>query len=437
MKRMFKLALVLPLLFAPSESSAQRDEESISETTEELNLAIGENKTISAVDVANYSEGARGVADVKLTTDGKKFVIVGKAPGTTSLLLINKDNTQTKWVINVFSQSPEAVEREVKQLLQGNTGLRVRRVGARFFIEGGVTTESDVNRVERIASLYPGQVESLVVVGSAPVERKLNIRIDFFFVQYNRTSSYAFGLFYPSRIGGEVIRSNVSYDMLANTVTSAQASIVNHPLPGLDIAADRGWVKVLKQSTVITTNGTEASFDSGGEQNFAVSEGLTSTIKAITYGTNVRVLPRFDPATDELEIKITADVSDLTAPGGGTDIPGRTTSKLETLVGMKLGESLILSGIRMQSQQRNNTGLPLLSQIPIVGMLFGSQSGARQDTEGAVFIVPSVVESLPRDSMRLIEQAASQYDEFSGNMDDANSYPKKPPMSGSGTQRNK
>ena len=433
MRSLVALATALTLVLGSGVSFAQQDDtDTVVETTEELNLAVGENKTISAVDVKNYSEGAKGVATVKLTTDGSRFVIVGRAPGSTTLLLINKDGSQTKWVINVFSRSPDAVEREVKQLLEGTTGVRVRRVGARFFIEGGVTADSDVKRIERIASLYPGQVESLVVVGAAPVERKVNIRIDFYFVQYNRSSSYAFGMNWPEQIGGSAIQSEFAYEFLSGTVTTAQASIINQPLPGLDIAAQNGWAKVLKQSTVITTNGTEATFESGGEQNYPIQAGLSANIKAIEFGTNVTVLPRFDSDSGDLEVKISADVSDLTPPVSSTSLPGRNTSKLETLVSMKLGESLVLSGIRTQSHRQATSGIPLLSEIPILGLFFGSESNQSEDVEGAVFIIPSVVESLPRDSLQLVNSAMSQFEEYSGDIEAINAYNKRPPMSGKG-----
>ncbi len=429
MKRLLAIVPAFVLALSSSPVLAQRAPgggTSASEDSEELNLAVGENKTISAANVKNYSEGAGGVADVKLTTDGSRFVIVGQAPGSTTLLLINKDGTQTKWVINVFSRSPEAVQHEVQQLLEGTSGVRIRRVGARFFIEGGVTSESEVKRMERIAQMYPGQVESLVVVGAAPVERKLNIRVDFFFVQYDRSSSYAFGVSWPAKIGGSVITNQVTYDFLAGAMTTAQASVVNQPLPGLDIAAHNGWAKVLKQSTVITTNGSEATFESGGEQNFAVQSGLSAGIKAITFGTNVTVLPRFDPDTGDLDVKLSADVSDLTPAGSGTSLPGRNTSKLETLVHMKLGESLVLSGIRTQSQRKASDGLPLLSDIPLLGVLFGSKSSQRDDVEGAVFIIPSVVENVPRGTLDLVNGAIAQFEEYSGDIEAINAYNKRP-----------
>lgn len=428
MKRLLALVPALVLALSPVNALAQRPPAggAVVESSEELNLAVGENKTIPASNVKNYSEGAQGVADVKLTTDGSRFVIVGQSPGSTTLLLINKDGSQTKWVINVFTRSPDSVEHEVQQLLEGTMGVRIRRVGARFFIEGGVTSDAEVKRMERIAQMYPAQVESLVVVGAAPVERKLNIRVDFFFVQYDRSSSYAFGVSWPSRIGGEVITSEVTYDFLAGAMTTAQASVINQPLPGLDIAAYNGWAKVLKQSTVITTNGSEATFESGGEQNYAVQAGLSASIKAITFGTNVTVLPRFDPATGDLDVKLTADIADLTPPGSATTLPGRNTSRLATLVHMKLGESLVLSGIRTQAQRKSSAGLPLLSEIPLLGVLFGSHASQREDVEGAVFIIPSVVENVPKGTLDLVNSAIAQFEEYSGDIEAINAYNKRP-----------
>lgn len=400
------------------------------ERSEEVNIAVGENKTVGAADTKSYSEGLQGIADAKLTTDKNQFVITGQKPGTTTLLLIKNDGSQVTYVINVFSRPPIAVERELEQLLEGMTGLRVRRVGARFFIEGGVSNEADARKIGQIAALYPGQVESLVQVGTATgADRKFNIRLDFFFVQFQKTSSYQLGISYPSRIGGEALQSQLTYDFIAGATTTAQASIQNQALPGLDIAARAGWARVMKQSTVITANGTEATFENGGEQNFQVSAGLGSSIQAITFGTKVVVLPRYDQGKRELEVALRADVADLTPPRtGATVLPGRQTAKLSTLVHMRLGQSLILSGIRTRSHTRDSVGLPLLSEIPVLGALFGTQASQKEDVEGAVFIVPSVVESASKGALDMIKAALSQYQDYSGDLDSVNLYNKKPPV---------
>jgi pilus assembly protein CpaC len=384
-------------------------------STEELNLAVGENKTIPATDVKNYSEGTPGIVDVKLTSDASAFVIVGLKAGSTSLLLIKKNGQEVTWTINVFSRSPTIVENELKQLLEGYTGVKVRRVGSRLFIEGSVSSENDVKRIGQIAALYGGQVESLVGLGAT--KDKTNIRIDFFFVQYERNSGYQLGISYPARVGGEFIQSNLTYDFFADVGhrTSAVASIVNQPLPGLDIASHYGWAKVLKQASVITTNGTDANLDTGGEQNFAVASGLTGTIQKIPFGTNVTVQPFFDPGTRELEVKVLADVSDLTPPvTSATNLPGRQITKVSTIVHMKLGQSLVLSGFHTQSETRNVSGLPVLKDIPIIGILFGTNGHTQDEVEGAVFIIPSVVEASAKPAMDIVNETMKQYEEWSG-----------------------
>lgn len=395
-----------PLRAAPSQEST------------EMNLAVGENRTLSAQDVKSYSEGSPGIAEVKVTPNGQQFVIVGQKPGSTTLLLIMKDGKEITWSIHVFARPIAVVDSELTQLLGDTPGIKVRRVGARFFIEGGVSNEAELERIQHIAGLYQGQVESLVVLGGAAADRKINIRIDFFFVQYNKTQTYQAGVNWPSSIGaGTVVQSTFAFDFLAKAVTSAQASIVNQPLPSLDLAARNGWAKVLKHATVITANGSEAEFSSGGAQNFQVANGLTATIQKINFGTNVKVLPRFDPETREIQVNVGAEVIDLVPPiSAATNLPGQNISNLNTAAALKLGQSVVLSGIRTQSTRHNTSGLPGLSQIPIVGLLFGSLGHEREDVEGAVFIIPSVIETASQRATELIDRTMAQFDDFDGDM---------------------
>ena len=405
--------------------SAEPPPEPRQQLAQEIVLAVGESKTIPALNIVNFAEGTPGIVTVTTTSDGTQFVIVGARPGLTSLLLIGRNGSQTSVPISVFARSPQQVQTEVEDLIDGYTGVRVRRVGTRFFIEGGVSNESDQKRIEQVAKLYPGQVESLVGIGASAADRGTNIRIDVFFVQYARNSSYNFGISWPTLIGATALKLTVGYDFVSQTPTF-QASAVNQPLPGLDIAATHGWAKVLKQATVITTNGVEAKLGNGGEQNFSVSSGLTSTIRPITFGTNVTVVPRFDPQTRDLEVKVDADVSDLTDPIAGTSLPGRQTANLTTLVHLKLGQSVVLSGIHTLSKTHSVTGIPGLSQIPILGVLFGGHSDTEQEVEGAVFIVPSIMDVGDKSAVELIREATRQYQRYSGNTSSLSSFERIP-----------
>ncbi len=429
------LFLALSATVPASTAFAQRGggEGARPENGEEINLAVGETKTISARDVKNYSEGVAGVIDIKLTTDASNFVLNGKRPGSTTLLLIRNDGSQITLNINVFIRSPNVVEKELGQLLENIAGVRVRRVGARIVIDGAVATEAEVRRVQQVSAMYPGQVEALVtvvgkdVVSGAIDERKYIIRIDFYFVQYDKNSSYAVGLAWPAAIGGDTIfQSSIQWDLLSGATKSATATLANQPIPHLDIAARKGWAKVMKQSTVITNNGVEANFQNGGEQLFPVNQGLTIGIQRVTFGSDVTVLPKYNPIKKDLDIRVVADVSDLTAAVSGTPLPGRITTKLTTNVSLKLGQSLVLSGIKTKSVTKSTNGLPILSEIPVLGVLFGSHSNADLETEGAIFVVPSVVATVPSSSAELVDTALSKFKNYDGNINTVNAYDKRP-----------
>lgn len=442
MKRSNWLTIVvscLGLLGAPwvSAQQARGAKAPAAEETNEVTLAVGETATVSARDIKNYSEGVSGIVDVKLTTDGTQFVIVGRKPGSTTLLLIKGDGSQRTIAINVFSRSPALVEKELAELLKG-LNVQTRRVGAQLVLDGEVADETELKRVQQVAALYPGQVMSLARLSDAAADAgagpalahktgkgQFLIRIDFYFVQYDKNSSYGIGIGWPESIGAGA-GMDVSHDFLRGTTTTATASVSQQPLPRLDIASRRGWAKVLKQATVITDNNTEASFSNGGEQNFAVNTGLTIGIEKVEYGINLKVLPRYDAEKRNLGLKLEADISDLTASATGTALPGRTTSNITTAVSLKLGQSLVLSGIHTQSLTHSVSGLPGLSEIPVLGVLFGSHSQSRLLTEGAIFVVPSVVQTIPSSSAELVDIALKKFDKYSGDIETVSAYDKRP-----------
>lgn len=426
------LAAALSLsTLAAAPAALAADAKTTGGASEELGLAVNETKSISGKGIKNYLPGDASLIDVRYADATGQFLVTGKKAGSTTLVLIKDDNSQVTWVINVTTKSPDVVYHELQQLLEGETGVRIRRVGGRFFLEGGVTTEPQLKRLQQIAQLYPGQVENLVNVGSGAGDRKLLIRVDFFFVQYDKSSSYQVGLGYPAAIGGDAyVQNALTFDLLAKTTTAAQATIQNHPLPHLDLAARNGWAKVIKQSSVITANGSEAVFNSGGEVNFRqFALNSTSGVQKILFGTNVAVLPRFDSQSREIEIKLTGDVSDLTPPQSSAsgDLPGRDISHLETIVNLKLGQALVLSGIRTSNRQHDVNGLPILSQIPVLGVLFGSHGDRQTEVENAMFIIPSVVETVPKSSLEMIKTAMQQFKDYSGDVDAVNTFDRTPP----------
>jgi len=205
-------------------------------------------------------------------------------------------------------------------------------------------------------------------------------------------------------------------DLKTGTLESATAVISCQALPRLDMAQSSGWAKVMRQAAVVTANGEKAAFAGGGEVNIAITSAMTTGIQKIPYGSQIEVEPRYDSQSGRIELRLHADVSELDSSGG--NVPGRTTASLDTIVNLEIGQSIILGGLTAKSERRSKSGLPLLSQIPILGVFFGTHTYADAETENVVIIVPSVVDAVSMQDRERLNAALKRYSEYSGNMSD-------------------
>ena len=336
-----------------------------------IELGVGEQRLLPTENVESFSEGTKGVADIRITPDGKSFLLVGTSPGRTTLLLIFTDGHQTQYVIEVGGGEPEPTLAESKNPYR--------------------------------------------------VEARDNIRLDVYFVQVSDEYSHQLGLRWPSSIGANVaVQANV--DLQLGQLTSATAVIGEQVLPRLDMAQATGWAKLLRKAAVITANGTEASFSGGGEINVPITGGLGGSLQKVSYGSQIKVLPRYDRETGRIEIALSADMSDL-ASDHGTGVPGRSTSQLQAVVNLELSQALVLAGLDSQSERMSHSGLPWLSQIPILGGLFGTHAKAAEQMRNLIFIVPTVVDAVPSNAREHIRRALAAYADFDGDVEDTSLLP--------------
>jgi pilus assembly protein CpaC len=412
----FAFTFTLTFTFTRLAHAAHEDESS-----NEVNLVVGGQKVIPAVGVQSYSEGVPGVVQVKVPEDGRKMVITAVRPGSTTLLLIYSSGKQETILINVFARAPETIRRELKTLLAGLSGIDIREVGGRVFLDGAVPAAEDLARIDRLVALYAGQVSSLVIVD--PARQRTNIKLDLHFVQFRKNSSHRFGLNWPANFGAHQnaqgspsVNFLYTYDFIARASTQGQIVIAENLLPSLDILGIRGWAKIKNTVSVITTNGGTANYHTGGEVNVKIATSLgQSTIQKIPFGVQLTVQPRLDPTSGLIVVSIDAEQSELT-PIQGQDVPGRILTQTKTNVHVKLGQSIMLSGFKENTESLNATGIPGLMRIPIIGYLFRSEAGDSTSTENILFITPTVIEHTSPENARRIEEAVKRYDDFGGHV---------------------
>lgn len=334
----------------------------------QLELEVGGQTTLSATGVERFSEGAPGIVDVRVTE--QDFIIVALREGRTSLLLIYGNGRQVRYGITVHPP-------------------------------GGAGTA-------------PGSVE----------ERE-NIRLDLYFVELNETYSHQIGIGFPGSIGGSNVgRGSLTFDFIGTSAspgpqfTAATLSLVNQVLPRLDLAESSGWARLRNQAMVVTANGTPAVFDSGGEVNYPITTGLSATIRQIPFGSVLRMTPRYDAQSGRIEIQMQADLSELTDPYSPGGPPGRRRTQLQSVVNLQPGQAIIMSGVVSRAENETQGGLPGLSQIPIIGVLFGTNQRSGRATQNLLFIVPTIVQPVPRQQRDYINEALETFSRFTGHIHD-------------------
>jgi general secretion pathway protein D len=146
-------------------------------------------------------------------------------------------------------------------------------------------------------------------------------------------------------------------------------------------------------------------------------------INSINYqqtGVIMEVTPRVNSG-GLVTLDIMQDVSSV-APGVTT--PGITSPtfaerNVTSRVVVQDGQTVGLAGLITDSMTRTNQGLPWLKDIPILGLLAGSQNNARQRTELLVLITPHVVHD-QRDARALTEDLRDQLINAAGVPDELN-----------------
>ena len=87
----------------------------------------------------------------------------------------------------------------------------------------------------------------------------------------------------------------------------------------------------------------------------------------------------------------------------------------------------MMSGIVSRSEQESQGGLPGLSQIPIIGVLFGTNQRRGAAVQNVLFVVPTIVQAVTRQQRNYIDEAYEVFGRFTGHIHDVEMFERTPP----------
>ena len=114
---------------------------------------------------------------------------------------------------------------------------------------------------------------------------------------------------------------------------------------------------------------------------------VVTTKQYLSTGVILTVTPRINAGG-----RVTLDVNqEVSNPTSDSSNPNIATRKAQTVVTVSSGETIPLAGLIQETNVTGSSGVPLLSKIPLIGGLFGTQSLTKKRTELVILITPTVI----------------------------------------------
>jgi type II secretion system protein D len=188
--------------------------------------------------------------------------------------------------------------------------------------------------------------------------------------------------------------------------------------------------KILSRPTVFTSNNKKAIIASGQEVPVPTST-LTNATTTLNVGSiqssieykkvvlQLEVVPLINSEKEvSLDIlqKIDSLVPNGAVPISGNLVPTIDTKYIRTNVSAANGATIILGGLIQEQKQKNDSGIPYLSRIPLIGAAFRGTLSNKQRQELIILMCPQVTLT-KLESYKLRQRWENTYTHFGAELD--------------------
>jgi Flp pilus assembly secretin CpaC len=255
-----------------------------------------------------------------------------------------------------------------------NTRLRVERIDGILWVRGSIEQPGEKSSAEKqVRNIFPlVQTEIDSLPDAAPT---VHFRV--FLLELRRESFHKLGLSWPQSVEGAFrVTTSAIQDML-------QLDVALQTLEG------EGSARILSSPELVVRAPGEAELFSGGEIPIETSSAYYSNVTWKNFGLSLKLNVTATTA-EKVRLDISTEVSSLDSSLlSGSKIPGFQANRMKTQVDARYGVPLLLSGLLQQGTREAASGLPLLRQIPVLGLLFGSDDYQNQRSELVAILLPS------------------------------------------------
>lgn len=372
--------------------------------------------------------GDGGVVEV-FAVGKQELVFIGTKPGATNVHLWLSNGSQRDISVDVSTGRSDGVADTVRDLLGDAPGTNVRSVGANVVITGKEVSAGVASRIAALQKVYP---QILNLTGTDPVGMRPMVRMDVTIMEFNKNAVEDLGIRWGSTIngpGGGLIRDAKTNDYFRvlpkneDTFQQIRNNLPTHLVGAqgyfgiastissqINLLMSRGKAWVLAEPKLSARSGSSASFLVGGEVPISVPSVLgQSQIEYKQYGILLDISPTVNEAK-EVAASIKAEVSRLDPSVTVQGVPGFQTRRVETELNVKVGETIVISGLINREASKAVDKMPVLGDIPVLGKLFRSDGFRGNQTELVIFVTPRIVTPDSAENQEQLQQGQRMQD---------------------------
>jgi type III secretion protein C len=186
-------------------------------------------------------------------------------------------------------------------------------------------------------------------------------------------------------------------DVTTSGVGGFISAVLNGPnefIARINLLEQQGAARIVSSPQVMTLSNVEAVFDNSSTFYVRVAGRDEVDLFNVSAGTTLRVTPHVFKDNGQVRIKMLVSIDDGTLSTRTVDtLPVVNRSSVNTQALIFEGESLLVGGIVRESNTSDETKVPFLGDLPLLGALFRSKATNTGRVERLFLIQPRLARS--------------------------------------------
>ncbi len=354
------------------------------------------------------------VADPKIANavvrSAQRAYLIGAAVGQTNIVFFDAAGQQIAAYDIAVTRDLNGIRGALRQTLP-SADIRVEGIGEGVVLSGTASSQIESQQAADLAARLVGGPDKVVNSISVRGRDQVMLKVTVAEVQRNIVKQLGVDLSAKLSYGTAVVNFNNSNPFTAlgrNLVdgnsTAASFGSVPSVTATLKAMENAGVIRTLAEPSLTAISGETANFLAGGE--FPVPGGrscdpatglCTTSIIFKKFGISLGFTPVV-LSEGRISLRVATDVSELSQENSvtqnGLSIPGLKTNRADTTLEIPSGGSMVMAGLIKQQTKQSISGLPGMSQLPVLGTLFRSRDLVNNNTELMILVTPYIVRAV-------------------------------------------